>query len=180
MSIRFKLLLSYAAMLVIPLVMMLITAMLLVVVFRGDLQSIKDQYGEGESRFENRGIERLLKEIKRTTEINPAAWTDASYLAEIDGELQRNQSNLILRKGDEIVYAAAAFPYPELLKKLPAYERPGNVVMAKPERIGKQLVEVVHADFKFEDGQKGSLFVVTAVSPFVTFARKFFRSCLSL
>ncbi|EGL19220.1 MULTISPECIES: HAMP domain-containing sensor histidine kinase [unclassified Paenibacillus] len=174
MSIRFKLLLSYAAMLVIPLVMMLITAMLLVVVFRGDLQSIKDQYGEGESRFENRGIERLLKEIKRTTEINPAAWTDASYLAEIDGELQRNQSNLILRKGDEIVYAAAAFPYPELLKKLPAYERPGNVVMAKPERIGKQLVEVVHADFKFEDGQKGSLFVVTAVSPFVTFARKFF------
>ncbi|MFS0838309.1 hypothetical protein [Paenibacillus sp. 1P03SA] len=113
MSIRFKLLLSYAAMLVIPLVMMLITAMLLVVVFRGDLQSLKDQYGEGEGRFENRSIERLLKEIKRTTEIDPAAWTDTSYLAEIDGELQRNQSNLILRKGGEIVYAAASFPYPQ-------------------------------------------------------------------
>lgn len=47
MSIRLKLLLSYAAMLFIPLIMMIITAMLLIVVFRGDFQSIRDQLSSG-------------------------------------------------------------------------------------------------------------------------------------
>ena len=43
MSIRLRLLISYAAMLLVPLIMMIITAALLVLVFRGDFQGIRDQ-----------------------------------------------------------------------------------------------------------------------------------------
>lgn len=49
MSIRWKFLLSYAAMLVVPLLLLIITAMLMSIVYHGDVQSLKSTY---ESKFE--------------------------------------------------------------------------------------------------------------------------------
>jgi signal transduction histidine kinase len=174
MSIRLKLLLSYAAMLVIPLVMMLITAMLLVIVFRGDFQNIRDTYGSGKNLFDNQNAERLIKEMKRTSEKNPSALADTTYLADIDQELQKSKSSLIIRKDNEIIFQSSTFGQTELLNHLPAFEHPGHIEKEETTRYGKELYEVVHFDFLYSDQHTGSIYVITTVNPLVNFAQKFF------
>jgi signal transduction histidine kinase len=174
MSIRLKLLFSYAAMLVIPLVIMLITAGLLIVVFRGDFQSVRDQYGAGVALFENHNVERLVKEMKRTAESNPSLLADSAYLTEIDQELQTNNSNLIVRKDNDMAYISPAFHQNDLLSQLPAYDHPGHIEKEDAKRYGNQWMEVLHFDFMYPDQHKGSILVVTTVNPLVNFAQKFF------
>lgn len=174
MSIRLKLLLSYAAMLIIPLVMMMITAMLLVVVFRGDLQTIRDQYSIGQRMFENHSVERMLREVRRTAEKNPSMLADSSYLADIDQELRANKSSLIVRKENRMVYVSPSLNQNKLLERLPAYQHPGYVDKEDDAQYGNQTMEVLQFDFLYADQQPGSMFVVTTVNPLVNFARKFF------
>jgi signal transduction histidine kinase len=174
MSIRLKLLFSYAAMLIIPLVMMIITALLLVIVFRGDFQNIRDTYGSGQGLFENHSAERMLKEIKRTSEKTPAILSDAAYLADIDQELQTNKLYLIIRKDNDLVFVSPTFEQKELLNHLPAYERPGLMDKDEPTRYGNGLYEIIHFDFLYPDQHSGSVLVVRAVNPLVNFAQKFF------
>ncbi|MFD0696929.1 ATP-binding protein [Paenibacillus sp. GCM10027628] len=174
MSIRLKLLLSYAAMLIIPLVMMIITAALLVVVFRGDFQSIRDQYGSNSGLFENHNVERLVKEMKRTAETNPAILSDPGYLADMNQELQTNKSDLIVRKNNVIAYVSPSFQNKEMFNQLPASDHPGHIEKEEPKRYGNQLFEVVHFDYMNSDHQPGSVLVVTTVNPLVNFAQKFF------
>jgi len=175
MSIRIKLLLSYAAMLIIPLVITFFTAVLLTVVFRGDLQTIREQYGAGAHRmFEDQHVEGILKEMKRSVEKNPSLLSDSSYLSDLDRELQANKSNLIVRKDQRIIYSSPSLQQTDILEHLPAYEGSGHVERDEVEHIGKELISFGHFDFRFADQTPGSVIVVTNVNPVVNFAQKFF------
>ncbi|OPA78644.1 two-component sensor histidine kinase [Paenibacillus selenitireducens] len=175
MSIRIKLLLSYAAMLVIPLVITFFTALLLIVVFRGDLQTIREQYGVGAHRmFEDQHVEGILKEMKRSVEKNPSILSDSSYLSDLDQELLRNKSNLIVRKDHRIIFTSPSIQQTEILDHLPAFEDSGHVERDEAVHIGKQLISFGHFDFRFADQTPGSVIVVTTVNPLVNFAQKFF------
>jgi signal transduction histidine kinase len=174
MSIRLKLLLSYAAMLIIPLVLMIITAMLLVFVFRGDLKNLHDTYGQDHGPFENRSVERLLKEIKRTAEQTPSGLNDLTYLNDIDQELQTSKSYLIIRKDNQNVFISPTLQQPELVEQLPTTARAGHSVKEEMIQNGKELYHINYFDFVYSDQRHGSVFVVTMVSPIVNFAQKFF------
>ncbi|TXK76967.1 HAMP domain-containing sensor histidine kinase [Paenibacillus sp. N3.4] len=174
MSIRLKLLLSYAAMLVIPLFIMIITAGLLIVVFRGDVQSVRDQYVSSGGLFENHNVERMVKEIKRTAENNPAALMDSAYLADIDQELQMNKSGLIVRKADQIAYVSPSLQQSDILAHLPIFDRPGHIEKEDAKRYGNQMLETIHLDVMFTNHQPGTIIVATTVNPLVNFAQKFF------
>lgn len=176
MSIRLKLLLSYAAMLVIPLVLMMVTVMLLFTVFRGDFQTIRDTYGSDvDHRFyENQSAERLLKEMKRTSANNPTLLSDSTYLADLDLELQRVQSSLIIRKGNSMAYISPSIQSKELLDQLPVYEYPGHSNKEEPVKYDNKLYETYHFDFTYPDHEPGSVIVITSVNPIVNFAQKFF------
>ncbi|TDF95138.1 sensor histidine kinase [Paenibacillus piri] len=178
MSIRLKLLLSYAAMLFIPLVMIIITAILLTIVFRGDLQNIRDTYSKDpsaiENKFENQGANQMLKEIKRVSENNPALLSNPAYWTDVDQELSSSRSYLIVRKGNDVLFVSPAFQDKELLNHLHPYEHPGKMEKAAPQRYGNEIYEANRLDFKFADNRPGSMFVVKTLSPFVHFAQKFF------
>lgn len=174
MSIRFKLLLSYAAMLIIPLILMMITALLLVVVFRGDIQSIRDQYRSTGGIFENHNVERVMKELKRTSENNPVMLSDLSYLTDINQELQLNESNLIVRTQSTIVYVSPSLQNTELLQQLPVYDHSGHLDREDPVKYGQQLIELIHFEYENADHQQTSVIVATKVNPLVHFAQKFF------
>ncbi|MED5016594.1 HAMP domain-containing sensor histidine kinase [Paenibacillus chibensis] len=175
MSIRIKLLLSYAAMLIIPLVIMCFTAVLLVVAFRGDLQTIREQYGAGAHRmFEDQPIEGFLKELKRSANNNPAVLSESGYLSGIDEELSANKSGLIVRQGQSLIYTSPSWENSDILEHLPAFEGLHQVERNAPERIGKQLVTFAHFDFRFPDQTPGTVIVVTTVNPLVNFTQKFF------
>ncbi|GIP26572.1 two-component sensor histidine kinase [Paenibacillus sp. J23TS9] len=175
MSIRIKLLLSYAAMLIIPLVITFFTAILLIVVFRGDLQTIREQYGASTHRmFEDQHVEGILKEMKRSVEKNPSILIDSKYLSDLDQELLSIKSNLIVRKDGRIIYTSPTLQQTDILNHLPAYDESGYVERDEPERIGKQLISLGHFDFRFADQTPGTVIVVTALNPLVNFAQKFF------
>ncbi|NOV03859.1 sensor histidine kinase [Paenibacillus planticolens] len=174
MSIRLKLLLSYAAMLLIPLVMMMITAVLLVVVFRGDFQSIRDQLHTGVGLFENQNVEHTFKDLKRTSEKNPSILAEATYLADVDQELQLNNSKLVVRKNNTFVYVSPTLQGTNILQQLPAFKHPGHPEREDAKRYGKELLEVNSFDFYDSEQQPGSVFIVTKVNPIVNFTQKFF------
>ncbi|MFK7694387.1 ATP-binding protein [Paenibacillus sp. HJGM_3] len=176
MSIRLKLLLSYAAMLVIPVVLMVVTAMLLLSAFRGDFQMIHETHWKDADRpfIENHSRERLLKELKRSTEKDPALLSDTAYLTDLDQELQQAQSNLIVRKGGAIQFVSPALEQEQLLTELPAYERSGHAEEEEPIRSGNKMYQLQHYEFTYPDQTPGSVIVVTSLDPFAQFARKFF------
>lgn len=176
MSIRLKLLLSYAAMLLIPLVMMMITAVLLVVVFRGDFQSIRDQLHTGVGLFENQNVEHTMKEMKRTSEKNPSILAESAYLADIDQELQSNNSNLVVRKNNTLVYVSPTLQGSDVLGQLPIFKHPGHPEREDAKRYGKELLEINSFDFYDSEQQPASVFIVTTVNPIVNFMQKFFPS----
>jgi hypothetical protein len=163
-----------AAMLLIPLVMMIITAVLLVVVFKGDFQSIRDQYGSGAGLFENRNVEHTFKEMKRTSEKNPSILADSAYLADIDQELQLSNSKLVIRKDNTLVYVSPTLRGSDVLLQLPAFKHPGHPEREEAKRYGKELLEVNSFDFYYTGQQAGSVFIVTTVNPIVNFTQKFF------
>ncbi len=71
MSIRLRLILSYAAMLIVPLVLFMLAALLLVLVYKGDLQNIRNIYianNYNASLFTDHEDRGLRRELKRTLE----------------------------------------------------------------------------------------------------------------
>ncbi|GIP23806.1 HAMP domain-containing sensor histidine kinase [Paenibacillus sp. J22TS3] len=174
MSIRLKLILSYAAMLVIPLFMMIFTAILLTLVFRGDLQNIKDQYGTPDSSYEVHNIDRMLKEVRRTAQNSPLLFKDSAYLNEVQMELKSNSADILVRTKEELTYIPSTFQYRDFLRQLPGFKWTGYSVKREPIQLGAKAAELSQYDFSFPDGQQGSVFVITKVNPIVNFAQKFF------
>ncbi|UKS25514.1 HAMP domain-containing histidine kinase [Paenibacillus sp. HWE-109] len=174
MSIRLKLLLSYAAMLLIPLVMMIITAMLLLVVFRGDFQNIRDQLSSGVGMFENQNVEHTFKEVVRTSQKNPSMLADLTYIADIDQELQASNSKLVIRRDNTFIYTSPTLMDAEVLQQLPVFKHHDHPERGDVKRFGKELLEINSFDFYFADQQPGSVFIITTVNPLVNFIQKFF------
>ncbi len=175
MSIRLKLLLSYAAMLIIPLVLIIMITMLLVVVFRGDLQNIREMYRPKADIFkEQRHDNRLMREIKRTAETNPALFADRDYMEEMSQELKNAESGLIVRKDERLTYVSELLQQPELLDRLPGFHRPGDREEELAEGYGSRLYDISRYDFLFPDQHPGSIFIVNQVNPVKNFAHKFF------
>lgn len=174
MTIRLKMLLTYAAMLVIPLVFMIMTALLLVYVYQGDLQTIHRAYGSSEMLMHERQSERFFKELKRTVERSPELLTQTDYLTDLDNELGKSRSGIIVRLSGKITYVSGRIDKPEIVDRLPAFEHPGYREGERNVKSGNEMFAMVQFDFQTGNGQSGSLFLVEAVNPVAEFARKFF------
>lgn len=173
MTIRMRLLLSYAAMLVIPLVLMMLTAIVLIVAFRGDLQSIRDQYGSRVAGFEDWHDERYLKEIKRNGERSPGLLEQPDYLNELSQGLVDSGASLVVRKDSRLIYQTDAIKQSPVVESLAPFDRPGHVERTSAKRYGSSLFVVTQMDFSFQDGVPGSVFVIRPINPIVNFAQKF-------
>lgn len=171
MSIRMKLLLSYAAMLIVPLFLMVLTALLLVVVFRGDLQNLKSFY---ESRFEHFEEGEFQHLIKHHIEEDPSILSDPNYLDQLSAEMEPQNSFLVVRLNDQIVYVSAAIrDKKELTSDLPAFKDEDYRDQEHAKQFGDQLYAVTHYDFVSADNGSQSVFILTKVDPLAYFARKY-------
>ncbi|TVY02924.1 sensor histidine kinase [Paenibacillus cremeus] len=174
MSIRLKLLLSYAAMLVVPFLLILLSAVLLGVVYRGDVQNIRDLYWNKASQFNDHRDERLVKEMRRTADKNPSLFADPKYLDDLTQELANSGSGLVVRKDDKLSYASPLFKDQDLLNLLPPFEREGYRDQEQDLKLGSQLYTIWQFDFLYEDHHPGSVLILEKANPIVGFARKFF------
>ncbi|WP_027094244.1 sensor histidine kinase [Cohnella thermotolerans] len=175
MSIRMKLILSYAAMLIVPLVLIALTTALLAIASRGDFQYYKKLYFSTAEKFEYDDQFHLLKEMKRSNERNPGILSDADYLQELDAELKNYNSGLVIRSGGKLEYVSESFRSDRsLLSDLPPYSEPGIRNETIQSNEGNDLHVFLQYDYKLADGVPRTAFIVSKVDPFVYWIRQAF------
>jgi signal transduction histidine kinase len=172
MSIRTKLLLSYAAMLVIPLVLLILTAASLVFVFRGDLQNLRHTY---ESKMEGFEEEEYYHLIKRAIVQNPSLLTDRHYLDELSGEISAKETYLVIRINGETIYSSKGIQASsDFIASLPGYHK-ANYREKMPARYyGNEYYSYVQNDTVTAEHLPVSLFLVSRVDPLVHLATQYF------
>jgi signal transduction histidine kinase len=159
-------------MLVIPLILMLLTALLLVVAFRGDLQSLKSLYFSKAESYESEDVYRL---IRHTMSQNPELFAEPGYLNEIGVEMKKANSYIAVRLNDRIIFQSDLLrQFPEATGHLSPFHHAEYRDEEPPVRFGNDMYVLTQFDFTSGAKRNGSLFVWSKVDPLSYFARKFF------
>lgn len=172
MSIRIKMLLSFTGMLVISLLFILLTASLYTIAATGDLQGFRDIYKvhyrinplteQGESIFQ---------ELKFLAKNDPDELQNKELLREYDMKLRAEKSGLYVRRESSQIFESLTFNQPELKQALPSYDLNNNQIRST-FNIGERFYAYAKFDFKYSDGDLGSVFVIRERSPFAELTRK--------
>jgi signal transduction histidine kinase len=176
MSIRVRLVLSYLAMLVVPLVLSLVVAVLLAHNYAGDLRHAYNL------DFKNSTVEQLmsqetktLAEIRKLAATDPDRLQDPYYLDQLDRQIRVNNTGIVIRKANQDLYISKMLRGSDISERLPRF---GERIEDKTFLVGNNLLSIMHQGFQFSDGTPGMVFVITDINPVGTVARKFFFSLL--
>ena len=172
MSIRLRLLLSYIAMIIIPMFFTLIVAILVALLFRGDIKEIRDLYLPPEENEAISKKEQLIIDYYRQTKVDPERFLDQSFLNETNKKLSQFGLRLVVRKENKLIYV------PSSLKNLDKGDLQPfgtNREVDPVERIAaNQFVSIKQLDFFFSDYSEGTLFFIQDASGFAEVVRSFF------
>ncbi|MFD2043797.1 sensor histidine kinase [Ornithinibacillus salinisoli] len=167
MPIRKLLILSHAAMIVTPIIVIALIMFLLYVVLSGNT-ALHSGHWWGNAQGEN--VE-LFNRLKKTASIEQEKLFDASFVHSISEKLEMEEANLVIRKGNELIYTS------DNLKKISNNDVPSfgdEDFRPIPVRVENEHYSVMQYDFYFQDGMEGSIFILENSPSFVTSARVFF------
>ena len=118
-----------------------------------------------------------FEKIKKTIKLSPSKMEDAFYLTEINEDLKQKYSYLVVRVGEEISFNGGS-KNEKILSELPGYgENSSRQGVDKYiDRDDEILVKQV--DFRYDDGNKGSAFIVSDVSNVIPEVGHFFYEIL--
>ena len=104
--------------------------------------------------------------IKTTIENTPDKLQDQSYLEQLNEDLGRRHSYLIVRRDGEIIYCGEEKLPEGLSDLLPSFGVYNDVSHESiSSYVGGEIQSLIkEMDFRFSDGSKGSAFIVTPVS----------------
>jgi len=177
MPIRVRLIISYIAMLMVPVILLPLAALAIGAFYFGDIQAFYD--------LNHVTVRRLIQEdlityeeVKNTAFQNPDRLLNKDYLAQLDQKLITSKTGLVLRKGDQIIYTSKRLSN-NVVTRLPAfgyyrssadeYDRHHD-----PGRDGLGKYSIRQFDFYFKDHSPGSVFLITNVGPLERFIDDFF------
>ncbi|WP_026476531.1 sensor histidine kinase [Alkaliphilus transvaalensis] len=172
MSIRDRLRASYAAMLIIPIIISVLAAGFISRYFITEIEEAYNIQLNQSPILEFMDKNSLLiDEISRLREMNPEAFRNIGYLKKIDAELSEMNTGIIIRKDHEVVYLSEMLKSLDLIDKLPPFEmleeRDGRIfVQGQPFLVRQQ-------DFYFEDSSEGSLFLIINMSLIVANLKRY-------
>jgi signal transduction histidine kinase len=174
MSIRLRLLVSYLAMLFIPLVLFTLAILLLLTVFKGDFKQLWNVSVNSNSAiwFDSTDETHAFHDVRRFVETNPDSLP--SYLKSVDNDLKQTHQGIVLSKNGQFIHVTASLIKPEILQQLTEMLDADHSNDEKTERIGNLLYDLHRIDFSYSDKSKGSLYLIKEVNPYVHFAQKFF------
>lgn len=109
----------------------------------------------------------MFYKLQMQVTMDPSRFMDKEYLSEVNEEIKKSSSYLIVRKEKEIFYSGNETAAKQLASRLPEY---GSIVEGADagyyyndmQKLVKQI------DFVFPDGDSGSLFIVTKVSSVIS------------
>lgn len=166
MSIKVRLVLSYLAMLLIPIIMTVVIAHLAGEYYFNGLQKYEVDHSITTVKGALLERESLFSKIKSTILKSPESLMDQSYLKQLDGQLKSINSGIIVRKDNEILYMSPKLEGFEQDKYLPEFGRFEQDMAVKFKGEDRRLV-LSQQDFYFPDKSKGSIFLATDIHPLV-------------
>ncbi|QGQ95493.1 sensor histidine kinase [Paenibacillus psychroresistens] len=176
MSIRVRLLLSYLAMLLIPLFLLIIGVVIVVVAFFGDLRGLYhfDFRQQNPLATFIQQQEEVFTEIKQLASLDPESLiSNETKLASWNRRLKEINMGMVVEKNDEVVYSSPSINKPAFLEAVKSMgERKADESQLTRNFI-EQFFVSSHYDFKYADQSKGSVFIVTDVNPLGKFAGKY-------
>ncbi|MCQ6279376.1 cell wall metabolism sensor histidine kinase WalK [Bacillus sp. EB600] len=167
MSIRLRLVISYLAMVFIPIFFVCISVLLVALLYRGDMKALKNIYLPPAHHQHLSEKDQLYVELHQQTLKNSNLFSDPSYLKKIDHQLEHSDTTrLLVRKGNDITYRSSSLQWVRA-KDLPSF---GLLDEADPlVEIDEQFVSIKKIDFLFPDNKEGTLFFVTDTSSLAKF-----------
>lgn len=117
----------------------------------------------------NRLTQNSQKEIMEQLEKNADLFEDPSYLNSLNEELLVHYAYMIVRKGDEIIYAGDSDRRAdiEICAQLPEYSDIEGSLEGGIYLDGEKQHLIKQMDFTYSDGAEGSVFIVSQVDDFV-------------
>lgn len=172
MSIRIRLLLSYGALVIIPLLFTTLIALTVALFYRGDVQELKSLYIPKEETAALTGEERLLLHFYKESHTHPENFLQADYVQNANQKLAPYELQLIVRHSQSLQ------TIPSNLKSLqPDDLQPFGVNrgMDPVEKLADgHYVTIKKMDFFFKDDSEGSLFFIQDAHGFTAMVRYFF------
>ena len=172
MSIRSRLILSYIAMVVVPIVLFIIAGLLIMAFFRGDIRELTSLLPESHNYKQTVSEDtELFNDIKETSMVNPVRFNDSQFLSTVQGELNKTGSFLIVRQGEEILFSAdevdhiAAGDLPEF-----GYHSSDNNI----EEINNRTYSIKQHDFYLPEKGLASIFLIKDASVLVSLTQTFY------
>ncbi len=166
MKLRTQIFISFAAIVLIPLVL---ASIVLAGFSMYQVRFYQNHYGiEGATidsltnttAMLNKMNENAMKELQRVVETSPEKMQEHQYLESFNQELDRQNSCLLVRKGEELIYNGGKLLAETYLGRLPAYGD-GSTSADRGVYIAQDVQAFVkQIDFQFEDGENGSAFVL--------------------
>jgi len=171
-SIRLRLVLSYAAMVVLPVLLSLLVAWGIAGVMLGKeydwrILDWRPPSMEQRARQEAQTFDQLRRLIAR----EPDQLLDPETVGRFDRQLHNINTGLVLRHDGQEVYVSPRISIPGIGSQLPVH---GAIrENHEPLLAGGSAFAYRQFDFRFSDGSPGSLFILTDISPLGQFMRDY-------
>lgn len=174
MSIRLRLLLSFASVVIVSIVLFLAAAYLLSVAATGDARSFGSFYRIHYALHPlSEEEENIFLDLKYLAKNDPKQLLEEELLENYDLQLKMVQAGLIVRRNNDIIYATPTLRQEATSATMPAYEM-DNYSIRNTMNIGSRFFSYAKFDFYFSEGSendRGSVFVLRERSPFAQLVR---------
>ncbi|AKL96288.1 signal transduction histidine kinase [Clostridium aceticum] len=166
MSIKFRLLLSYIALLLVPIFLTIIVGIFAGLYYIGDFY--KSYPGVGKVHTLKQAVadrEMFFSSIKEVSLKTPENFQDENYFKELEKQLILFNSGIIVRKNNVIIYNSPRFQYMIKEEDLPQFGKyVYDMPIASEETIEAEL-RLSQQDFYFSDKGQGTIFFITNMEP---------------
>ena len=172
MSIKYRLILSYLAMVFVPLILFFLAGLLLMFIFLGDIREVSDLMPESHDYKKTVGEDtKLFGELKEKSFVDPIGLASAEYLSPLSTELKEEGTFIVLRQEQEIIFAS------EETSHLSATQLPEYGVASSSrniEKIKNETYSLKQHDFYIPEKGRASLFLIKDASPLTRLMRTFY------
>lgn len=180
MKLKTRLTIAFLTVLVLPI---MLSAVAIYAFGQYQIRSIEKTYGISGTTYKsfsnsvmvlNRLTEKPYHELAGVAMEENSKLEDATYLSQFNKKLKNKSSYLVIRKNHTIVYLGTEEKHAEdVLGQLPLYEDFDPTSNSGVYLGGDSPALVKQVDFLYQDGGKGSAFIVTDVSEVMPEVRAF-------
>lgn len=171
MSIRVRLVISYIAMLIIPILVTLLVAQFASQYYFSGMHKGEEGYFLSPVKNALQERENILGKIKLISLRSPEMLLKEDYLEELDNELKKLSSGIIVRKGSKVIYATTKSGGIDVYNYLPLFGEYNEDAPLKVKVPDRKLI-FTQQDFYFKDNTEGSIFLITDIKPLIRIFRR--------